>query len=509
MFSEPGAGSDVAGLSTRAVRDGDEWVVNGQKVWTTLAHVARFGIVIVRTDPEQPKHKGLTMFVVDMHAPGVEVRPLVQATGEAEFNEVYFTDVRIPDSERLGDIGEGWGVSLTTLMNERVSIGGQVHPQGSGLIAARAPRRTKQHADASDARRPRRARSALDRGRGEPAHQHPRRRRSARRARPVRRARSASSRWPLLNQRIMSFAMDLMGPEAMLYPSGYTIRGPARAMDLSSPQKAFLRVQANSIEGGTTNIMKNILGERVLGLPGRAPGRQGPAVERGSPELTIRPNQGVRGGRSVPSPEDPVGCRLDRDVRIPAAWSRVVAAIVASVVAPAAAYGLALDDHDLHDVDGRLDHAAGSSTTTTGPTTTTTTTDPAAARRRPRSRCRSTSGLQLLQQHATRRTLDLQAGSGRAPGDRAAERQAARQSGPRCSARLKRLEARSRQTQHKLDVAHADLQPGRGRGVHERGRAAGSRTRSPRSRARAARRRSRQHDAPASAPSAPTSRTSS
>src|SRR5580704_17968844 len=135
LFSEPGSGSDVAGLSTRAIRDGDEWLLNGQKVWTTLAHVARFGIVIVRTDPEKPKHKGLTMFVVDMQAPGVEVRPLVQATGEAEFNEVYFTEVHVADSERLGDIGEGWHVSLTTLMNERVSIGGQVHPQGSGLIA--------------------------------------------------------------------------------------------------------------------------------------------------------------------------------------------------------------------------------------------------------------------------------------------------------------------------------------------------------------------------------------
>ncbi len=110
LFSEPGAGSDLAGLSTKAVRDGDEWILNGQKVWTTLAHMATWGLVVARTDPEAPKHKGLTYFVIDMHAPGVEVRPLRQITGEAEFNEIYMTDVRIPDSYRLGDVGDGWRV---------------------------------------------------------------------------------------------------------------------------------------------------------------------------------------------------------------------------------------------------------------------------------------------------------------------------------------------------------------------------------------------------------------
>ncbi|MGH9208852.1 MAG: acyl-CoA dehydrogenase family protein, partial [Acidimicrobiales bacterium] len=124
LFSEPGAGSDVAGLSTRAVRDGDEWLVTGQKVWTTLAHIASFGLLVARTNPDLPKHKGLSYFIVNMHAPGVEVRPLKQMTGDAEFNEVFFTDVRIPDDHRLGPVGEGWAVATTTLMNERVALSG-------------------------------------------------------------------------------------------------------------------------------------------------------------------------------------------------------------------------------------------------------------------------------------------------------------------------------------------------------------------------------------------------
>ena len=124
LFSEPGAGSDFAGLACKAERDGDEWVVSGQKVWNTLAHLGDWGMLVTRSNPELPKHKGMTYFALDMHAEGVEVRPLRQITGEAEFNEVYITEVRIPDSQRIGDIGEGWRVSLTTLMNERSAIGG-------------------------------------------------------------------------------------------------------------------------------------------------------------------------------------------------------------------------------------------------------------------------------------------------------------------------------------------------------------------------------------------------
>lgn len=134
LFSEPSAGSDVAGLKTKAVKDGDDWVVNGQKVWTSGAHYSDFGILLVRTDPDVPKHKGLTMFIVDMKAPGVEVRPIHQASGGSEFNEVYFTDVRIPDSDRLGEPGQGWKVALVTLMNERLAVGGSPGPDWQEIM---------------------------------------------------------------------------------------------------------------------------------------------------------------------------------------------------------------------------------------------------------------------------------------------------------------------------------------------------------------------------------------
>ncbi len=265
LFSEPGAGSDVASLATKAVRDGDEWVVNGQKVWTTIAHLSRWGMLVARTDPNQPKHKGMTYFVVDMHAPGVEVRPLYQITGEAEFNEVYFTDVRIPDAERLGEVGEGWRVSLTTLMNERVSIGGTVPPRGAGLIAFAVDAWNK--SDRTDEAR--RAelmelwvrsevlrltnwRAAQLRSVGTPGPE----------------GSIGKVAFAELNKEIMAFTMNLLGPSGMLIDGGYPMTRPEKAMAFDSPQRAFLRVRANSIEGGTTEVMKNILGERVLGLPG-------------------------------------------------------------------------------------------------------------------------------------------------------------------------------------------------------------------------------------------------
>ncbi len=266
LFSEPGAGSDVASLATMAVRDGDEWRVNGQKVWTTLAHLARWGMLIARTDPDAPKHKGMTYFVIDMQAPGVDVRPLRQMTGEAEFNEVFLTDVRIPDGERLGEVGEGWRVSLTTLMNERVSIGGTIAPREGGIIrlaldAWRKGGSARAGAAGRDALmrlwidaevlRLTNIRASQLRSKGTPGPEG-----------SVGKILSAEH-----NKAVSSFVVDLMGADGMLYTSYEMVR-PTSTMSWDCPQKGFLRMRANSIEGGTTEVMKNILGERVLGLPG-------------------------------------------------------------------------------------------------------------------------------------------------------------------------------------------------------------------------------------------------
>ncbi len=271
LFSEPGAGSDVAALATRAVKDGDEWILNGQKVWTTLAHLSRYGLILARTDPDQPKHRGITCFLVDMQAPGVDVRPLYQATGEAEFNECFFTDVRVPDADRLGDVGQGWGVGITTLMNERVSIGGQVPPRGSGPIGHAVDAYRARFGTAKDPV----AMVERDRlmslwVRAEVTRLTNKRASDNRKAgTPGPEGSVAKLAYAEINQQIYSLAVEMMGPEGMLYNSEFPMIRPTHtAMGTPDLQKSFIRVQANSIEGGTSIIMRNILGERVLGLPG-------------------------------------------------------------------------------------------------------------------------------------------------------------------------------------------------------------------------------------------------
>ena len=271
LFSEPGAGSDVAALSTRAVRDGDEWRIDGQKVWTTLAHISAFGLLIARTDPDVTKHRGMTAFLVDMRAAGVEVRPLYQITSEAEFNECFFNDARVGDDQRLGDVGDGWRVALTTLMNERVSIGGTVPSRGSGLIGEavsiwreRWSARTDRHAQAM--------RSELLAAwvRNEVARLTNWRASDLRRAgTPGPEGSAAKLVFAEENQRTSALCVDLLGADGMLYGSTYPLMRPTEsAFNSADPRKAFLRMRANSIEGGTSEVMRNIIGERVLGLPG-------------------------------------------------------------------------------------------------------------------------------------------------------------------------------------------------------------------------------------------------
>jgi alkylation response protein AidB-like acyl-CoA dehydrogenase len=267
LFSEPGAGSDLAGLSTQARRDGDEWIVNGQKVWNTLAHIADRGMLVARSEPEAPKHRGLTYFALDMHAPGVEVRPLRQMTGEAEFNEVYLADVRVPDTDRIGGIGDGWRVSLTTLMNERVTIGSVVAARDSGPIGD-ALRVWREHPERhepvlrdrlarlwveAEVLRLTNARAAANRKAGAPGPE----------------GSVAKLAFAEVNKRVYELCADVLGPEALLYPSYEMVRPDESALTGGGdPRKMLLRSRAYSIEGGTSEILRNVLGERVLGLPG-------------------------------------------------------------------------------------------------------------------------------------------------------------------------------------------------------------------------------------------------
>ncbi|MCZ4297836.1 acyl-CoA dehydrogenase family protein [Henriciella marina] len=255
LFSEPAAGSDVAGVKTRAIKDGDEWVINGQKVWTTGAHFSDYGIVLTRTDPKAPKHKGLTMFIVDMHQKGVEAKPIHQASGGREFNEVYFTDVRIPDSDRLGEVGDGWKVALVTLMNERLAVGGSPGPdwkeimeyaRDTGSLSDQAFR--EKLADWYVAAQGYsltkfRTQTALSRG-GTPGPEN-----------SIGKIITANQLQDICNSAIeMQDHYGIMNDTDTM---------PANALF----QQSFMWAPGLRIAGGTDEILKNIIAERVLGLP--------------------------------------------------------------------------------------------------------------------------------------------------------------------------------------------------------------------------------------------------
>jgi alkylation response protein AidB-like acyl-CoA dehydrogenase len=269
LFSEPGSGSDLASLGTRAVRDGDEWVVNGQKVWTSIASLATFGMLLARTDPDVPKHEGLSYLIVDMHTPGVDVRPLRQITGSADFNEVFFTDVRVPDANRIGEVGEGWRYARTTLMNERVALSGLSIDAASLTGGLR--------------RDPWEGLLSGVQDRNDPIiRQELARIYIAQEVKEITAFRASSARLSgqipgaeggiskvfnaEFNQYRANVAMNAAGMASIAWESepagafGGTGDGAAKAT-------AFLRTRANTIEGGTSEVLRNQIGERILGLP--------------------------------------------------------------------------------------------------------------------------------------------------------------------------------------------------------------------------------------------------
>jgi alkylation response protein AidB-like acyl-CoA dehydrogenase len=264
-FSEPEAGSDLASLKTRAVQKNGEWVVTGQKVWTTYAHLAKWCMLVARTDPDAPKHQGLTYFIMDMEQEGVEVKPLVQITGESEFNEIFMEEARIPEENVVGGVGNGWAVAITTLMNERTGIA-----FASQALLQMQLRRLIELASETD----RNGGTAIDdpiirdriaqlyiesevlrltayRGLTQ----------IMKRGVPGPEGSLGKWHWAEINQALTELAMDIEGPYSQL------ARGSDYAVDGADWQYLFLRSRANSIEGGTTEILKNIVAERVLGLP--------------------------------------------------------------------------------------------------------------------------------------------------------------------------------------------------------------------------------------------------
>lgn len=264
-YSEPNAGSDLAAVQTRAVKEGEYYVVNGQKVWTSLAHMADWMMLLARTDPDAPKHKGITYFLLDMKSPGVTVKPLKQITGDAEFNEVYFDNVRVHESQILGGVNNGWGVGLTTLMYERLALGFGIqvrlrialdglvelarHTVKNGVPVTQDPVMRQKLAQMwidTEVFKYTGARAITKLLKGEL---------------PGPEASTGKIMWVEGHQRLQELAMEIEGPFSQL------TQGSAWAVAGGLWQHTFLRSRANSIEGGTTEIQRNIIGERVLGLP--------------------------------------------------------------------------------------------------------------------------------------------------------------------------------------------------------------------------------------------------
>jgi alkylation response protein AidB-like acyl-CoA dehydrogenase len=259
LFSEPGAGSDLAGVQTKAVRDGDEWLVTGQKVWTSGAHLSDIGEIICRTDPDAPKHKGLTGFVVDMRAPGVEIRPLRQMTGGASFNEVFFTEVRVPDSHRLGDVNGGWSVALTTLMNERAAIGGGSMSSGNGnLSTPRLIELVRHHGKSRDPLVRQQLADIFIHGRVA----------SYTNLRAMAKVAAGQMPGPEMSIAKLSLTMNMRRMTDLLS----SVLGPKLIADSGewgtyAWSQFLLGLPGMRIAGGTDEVLHNIIGERVLGLP--------------------------------------------------------------------------------------------------------------------------------------------------------------------------------------------------------------------------------------------------
>ncbi|KAF0846796.1 acyl-CoA dehydrogenase family protein [Nocardia caishijiensis] len=268
LFSEPGAGSDLANVGTRAVRDGDEWVVDGQKVWTSSAHLAHFAILLARTDPGIPKHRGLTFFLIDVTQPGVEVRPLRQITGEAEFNEVFLTEARVPDTQRVSGEGDGWRVANTTLNTERVAIGGKDTAREAGMIGVVS----RTWRDEPELRTPelhdRLLRLWVE---AEVARQTGMRlRQKLAKGMPGPEGSAMKLIFARVAQQLSGLEVEMLGERGLRYADWTMVRPDHVDFTGRDAGYRYLRAKGNSIEGGTSEILRNIVAERILGLPAEA-----------------------------------------------------------------------------------------------------------------------------------------------------------------------------------------------------------------------------------------------